>query len=90
MLYVENDRDDRSAELIACSPSATTSFGTRRRSFSANNFFQNPVNEFGNVISANMLAIHSSMPSDIAACERSTVPESNPERRSNSKCVITA
>jgi FkbM family methyltransferase len=78
ILYVENDRADRSAELIGL----IQSFGYNLywhtpRLFNPDNFYQNPVNELGEVISANMLGIHSSMPSDVGGLRKIEGPDSN-------------
>jgi FkbM family methyltransferase len=58
ILYVENDRQDRSAALI----SLLQSYGYRLYwhlppIYSANNFRHDPENIFGNTISANMLCL---------------------------------
>jgi hypothetical protein len=46
------------------------------RLFNPDNFYQNPINEFGEVVSANMLGIHSSMPSDIEGLRKVEGPNS--------------
>jgi len=58
VLYVENDRADGSAELIR----ALMDLGYRlywhlAPLFSADNYYANPTNEFGRLVSANMLGI---------------------------------
>ena len=77
ILYVENDRDDRSAELIELLQSLGYNlYWHTPRLFNPDNFYQNPVNEFGDVVSANMLGIHSSMPSDIGGLRKIEGPNS--------------
>ena len=78
ILYVENDRADRSAELIGLLQSLGYNlYWHTPLLFNRNNFYQNPVNEFGDVVSANMLGIHSSMPSDIGGLRKVEGPESS-------------
>jgi FkbM family methyltransferase len=77
ILYVENDREDRSRELIELIQSLGYNlYWHTPRFFNPNNFYQNPVNEFGEVVSANMLCIHSSMPTDIEGLRKVKGPES--------------
>lgn len=67
ILYVEDDRAEKSAALVEL----IASLGYRMflhtpRMFRERNFFQNPVNVFGNVASRNLLCLHSSVPTAIS------------------------
>ncbi|HUT09034.1 MAG TPA: FkbM family methyltransferase [Thermoguttaceae bacterium] len=67
ILYVENDRQDRSASLIEY----ITSLGYHLywhlpRLFNPANYFGNPRNEFANIVSANMLCVHASVKTSIS------------------------
>jgi FkbM family methyltransferase len=66
ILYVENDREEKSAALIAL----IASLGYRLYwhappMFAERNLYQNPVNTFGNTVSRNMLCLHASLPAQI-------------------------
>jgi hypothetical protein len=57
-LYVENDRKDRSDALIRYIDSlGYEMFWHRPPLFNPDNYFKNPVNVFGNIVSLNMLCI---------------------------------
>jgi FkbM family methyltransferase len=61
ILYLENDRQERSRDLIHYIQSLGYDlFWHRPTLFNANNFYQNPHNAFGNTISVNMLGLHPS------------------------------
>lgn len=67
ILYVENDRSELSPPLIEFL------LGLGYRLFwhlpplyDPNNFYRNPMNEFGRTVSVNMLGIHSSVPTNIS------------------------
>lgn len=66
ILYVENDRQERSADLI----SLVTSYGYRLYwhtplLYNAKNFRSDPENIFGNIVSVNMLCIPTEVPHDL-------------------------
>lgn len=66
VLYVENDRPERSGPLIEYVASlGYNMFWHTPPLFSSQNYFGNTENVFGNLISANMLCIHSSVASSI-------------------------
>ena len=76
MLYVENDRPDRSAELIR----TIQSLGYRLYwhvpyLYNAENFRDDPENIFGNFVSVNMLCVPTELPQDLAAFREVTGPE---------------
>jgi len=78
ILYIENDRSDRSAPLIEY----LLSLGYRLywhlpQMYSPRNFYQNSTNEFGLVVSVNMLGLHSSVVSDIKGLREITSPQSD-------------
>ncbi len=78
ILYVENDRSEQSAWLIEF----LFSLGYRLfwhlpPMFDADNFYQNPVNEFGGIASINMLGIHSSARSEISGFKEIDSPQSD-------------
>jgi FkbM family methyltransferase len=61
ILYLENDRQDRSIALIHYIQSLGYNlFWHRPTLFNPNNFYQNPHNVFGNTLSVNMLGLHPS------------------------------
>ena len=66
ILYVENDRQDKSPALIEYLLSLGYQlYWHLPPLFNAGNFFENPLNEFGNIASVNMLCVHSSVKSAI-------------------------
>lgn len=66
LLYVENDRTDKSAQLLALvKGSGYRAFAHAPPLYSANNYFQQPSNPFGNIISMNIFAVHTSVAADI-------------------------
>jgi FkbM family methyltransferase len=75
MLYVENDRSDRSAELIAL----VQSYGYRLYwhlppLYNAENFRGDTENIFGNIVSINMLCVPSEVPQTLAMFREVTGP----------------
>lgn len=85
MIYVENDRADQSPALIEhLLARGYQLFWHIPPLYSANNFFQNPVNEFGSVLSANVLGIHSSVNANITGLRRIDRPTSNWREREKS------
>lgn len=75
-VYVENDRDDTSPALIEWLLSAGYRlFWHLPPLFSADNFFANPENVFGNLISANMLGVPSSSTIKVEKMRQVTSPD---------------
>ena len=78
ILYVENDRQQHSPQLI----SLLQSLGYQLYwhlpfLFSPKNFYQNPVNEFARTVSINMLGVHSSIQTNIHGLKKIEGPDSN-------------
>lgn len=66
LLYVENDRQEKSEELIAHIKSLDyAAYVHKPRLFVENNFFGKPENPFGNIISLNIFAVHKSVQANI-------------------------
>ena len=77
ILYLENDRQDKSPELIAYLQSAGYQlFWHTPSMYNASNYFHNAHNEFGAIVSVNMLGIHESIPTDIQGLRRVEGPDS--------------
>jgi FkbM family methyltransferase len=82
VLYVENDRADRSAALIEYLFSLGYElYWHLPPLFDRGNFYQNPVNEFGTTVSVNMLGIHSSVKSNISGLRKVEGPHSDWRQR---------
>jgi len=83
ILYVENDRENKSAELI----SYIHSLGYRMfwhlpPLFNSKNFYENSHNIFGkNVLSINMLCIHKDIPINLQGFREVTGPEDSWQKR---------
>ena len=59
LLYIENDRQEKSQELIELIQSLNYKlYWHLPRLYNENNFFKNKTNIFGNIVSVNMLCIH--------------------------------
>lgn len=70
VLYMENDREDRSPALIRLVDQLGYSMYWHTPTlFNPQNFFNNPQNVFGNVVSKNMICIHNSIQHNIG-CPR--------------------
>ncbi len=66
LLYVENDREEKSASLIRClQENGYKLYWHTPRMFNPGNFLGNAINEFGDIVSHNMLCIHRDIPHDI-------------------------
>ncbi len=79
LLYVENDRADRSAALIERIASLGYQlFWHHVPMFRTRNFYRNPTNSFGQVVSSNMLCLHESQPAQIAGLPPVEVPVRQP------------
>jgi FkbM family methyltransferase len=79
LLYVENDRADRSAELICLLDELDyTLYWHQPPLYNPNNYFGNPENVFGNTISGNMLCIHRSAPICAQGFQAVEVPRTGP------------
>jgi len=75
ILYVENDRDDKSADLIRYIDSiGYKMFWHRPPLYNPNNFFKNPQNVFGNVVSLNMLCVPKSATTNLTGFPPVEVP----------------
>jgi FkbM family methyltransferase len=71
ILYVENDRADRSPALIeAIQALGYTLYWHLPPYFSKNNYYGNTQNMFGDLVSGNMLGIHASVPTKIQGLRR--------------------
>ena len=75
LLYVENDRREKSADLIRCLDSlGYTMYWHTPPLFNPGNFFANPRNAFVNIISRNMLCVHRSRSDRVEGLEAVRVP----------------
>ncbi len=78
VLYVENDRAEKSPALIKYLQSLGYVLYWHLPSlFNSQNDFQNPHNEFGHTVSVNMLGFHSSISTNITGLRRVEGPDSN-------------
>jgi FkbM family methyltransferase len=78
VLYVENDREQSSPDLITYLHSLGYSlFWHLPRMYSPANFYRNDKNEFGNVVSVNMLGVHSSVATNINGLKKVEGPASD-------------
>jgi FkbM family methyltransferase len=78
LLYVENDRAEKSAALIAyLMELGYDLYWHHPPLFNASNYYGNAVNEFGTIVSVNMLGIHRSQPSAINGLRRIEGPDSD-------------
>jgi len=78
MLYLENDREKTSADLIeALLALGYKLFWHLPPYYSPNNYYGNRANPFGNLVSINMLGIHSSRPMDIQGLRPINSPQSS-------------
>lgn len=71
LLYVENDREEKSAGLLACLQAmGYVAYAHAPPLYSPANYFGELNNPFGNIISMNILAIHQSVPTNIQGLKR--------------------
>ena len=78
VLYVENDRAERSPALIEYLQSlGYVLYWHLPTMFNPQNDFQNQHNEFGPIVSVNMLGFHSSVPTNISGLRRVAGPHDN-------------
>jgi FkbM family methyltransferase len=78
ILYVENDRGELSAPLIEHLLSLDYNlYWHLPPLYNPENFYRNPVNEFGRTVSVNMLGIHSSVASAISGLKKIEGPTSD-------------
>ncbi len=71
LLYVENDRQEKSADLLACLQRlGYVAYAHAPPLYMPSNYFGEANNPFGNIISMNLLAIHSSVPTNIQGLKR--------------------
>jgi FkbM family methyltransferase len=78
ILYIENDRQENSAPLIAALLALDYQlFWHLPRYYDADNYYSNPTNSFGNIASINMLGIHGSITTDIQGLPPITSPGSD-------------
>ncbi|MDZ4782965.1 MAG: FkbM family methyltransferase [Planctomycetia bacterium] len=75
LLYVENDRSEKSRDLIQLLRDCDYElYWHTPRMFNANNFFGNANNEFGDIVSHNMLCVHREVPHDIQGLRSVELP----------------
>src|SRR5258708_30968101 len=75
LLYVENDRAERPADLIRFIDELGYSMYWHCPTlYNRHNYFGNPVNVFGNLVSANMLCVHRNAPSQLEGFRAVQVP----------------
>ncbi len=73
ILYVENDRTDKSPALLACLQSmGYVAYAHAPPLYMPNNYFGETNNPFGNIVSMNLLCIHESVPTNIQGLKRVT------------------
>jgi len=78
ILYVENDRRETSAALIDYIMSLGYDlYWHLPPLFNPENYFGNPSNEFGGIVSANILCIHSAVDSSITGLRKIETPDSD-------------
>lgn len=71
LLYVENDRQEKSEELIAHIKSlGYEAYVHKPRLYVENNFFGQRENPFGNIISLNIFAVHKNIQANISGLQR--------------------
>lgn len=76
LLYVENDRAEKSAELVRSIDSlGYAMYWHKPPLFNPQNFLQNPVNHYPNIVSKNMVCVHRSMAGHIDGFEPVVVPQ---------------
>jgi FkbM family methyltransferase len=76
VMYVENDKPDKSDDLVRYIDSLDYNmYWHKPYYFSPNNFFGNPDNVFPNVISINMLCVHKSIPQTLQGFLQVEVPK---------------
>jgi FkbM family methyltransferase len=77
ILYVENDREELSPPLIEYLQSLDYDLYWHLPAFfNANNFYRNPTNEFGKLISINMLCLHKSITANLSGLRKIESPQS--------------
>jgi FkbM family methyltransferase len=75
VMYVENDKTEKSADLIRYIDSLGYSLHWHKPYyFSPNNFLGNPENVFPNTVSLNMVCVHKSIPQNLQGFEPVQVP----------------
>jgi FkbM family methyltransferase len=71
LLYVENDRADKSESLLArIKQMGYVAYAHVPRLYSENNYFGQTNNPFGNIVSVNVFAVHQSVAADIQGLKR--------------------
>ena len=76
LLYVENDRKEKSLELVQYLTNlGYDMYWHAPPLFNANNFAQNPENVFGEIVSLNMLCIHRSIPQKLEGFQKVELPQ---------------
>lgn len=79
VMYVENDKQEKSADLVRYIDSLNYNmYWHKPFYFSPNNFLGNPENVFPNIVSLNMLCLHKSIPQNVTGFEPVTVPAPEP------------
>lgn len=75
MLYIENDREEKSSALIRYIDSLEYDlYWHRPPLFNPSNFLKNPENVFGQIVSSNMFGIHKSVQAEIEGLPKVPVP----------------
>lgn len=79
ILYVENDRKEKSGSVIRYIDSLDYQmFWHNPRLYNPDNFLKNTENVFGEIVSLNMLCLHKSSPTKLSGFSRVEVPEADP------------
>lgn len=84
ILYVENDRQEKSQSLIEYIHSLDYElYWHLPRLFNPNNFYKNSNNIFGNIVSVNMLCIHKSLDINVEKMQKIENSKFHPMRKNN-------
>jgi len=82
ILYIENDRQEKSQSLIEYIQSLGYElYWHLPRLYNANNFYKNRNNIFGNIVSVNMLCIHKSFNINVEKMEKIEDSKLHPMRK---------
>lgn len=80
ILYVENDREDKAAQLVGqLDAMGYYMYWHMPYYFNPNNFLGNPHNAFQNIVSVNVLCVHKSLPQNLQNFQRVTLDQPFPE-----------
>ena len=79
LLYVENDRKEKSAALVRLIDSlGYDMYWHLPPLFNAQNFLNNPQNVFDNIVSMNMICVHKEIPHQMQGFQQVEVPGPEP------------